>query len=249
MSLLEQFLRINLAGTDGRGTRETRFLASSRLTVYAVCVLMLAPVAIAPVFLYAWTGEMGYLGRWVFLALIVGAMAGMLSLPAAILAKASGRADLPATSAALSILLNIPLSLALVLKWGLAGAALGTSVALVLSAARLVRSVHAHFGWRVSASLRVMGALWPPILVCICCGAMTYWAFDAWFASVEPGVRFARATRVGPGLVALLLYALCVGCMFLVELIRGAFTPEERGWLTRAIPFKWFSRLAGRRSA
>ena len=222
------------------------YQASTRLTVYAVCVFMLAPLAIAPVFLYAWTGELGYVGRWVFLALIAGAMAGMLALPAAILAKASGRADLPAASAVASILLNIPLSLALVLKWGLAGAAVGTGVALVLSAARLVRSVHAHFGWRVSAGLRVVGSLWPPVLLCMCFGALTYWAFDAWFASVEPGVRFARATRIGPGLVALFLYALCLGSMLLIELGRGAFTPVERGWLMRALPFKWVARLAAR---
>ena len=66
--------------------------------------------------------------------------------------------------------------------------------------------MHAHFGWRVSVSLRAMAALWPPVLVCICFGALIYWGFDAWFAAVEPGVRFARATRIGPGLVSLLLF-------------------------------------------
>ena len=174
-------------------------------------------------------------------------MAGMLTLPAAILAKASGRVDLPAASAALSIVLNVPLSLTLVLMWGPTGAAIGTCVALLLSGARLVRAVHAHFGWRTSAALRAMAPLWPPILVCLCFGALTYWAFAVWFATVDPGIRFARATRAGPGLAGLLMYLLCLGTMFLVELGRGAFTPEERGWLTRVIPFKWFAKLAGRR--
>ena len=225
------------------------YLASSRITLYAVCMFMLAPLAVAPVFLYAWTGELGYVGRWVFLALIVGAMAGVLTLPAAILAQALGRADLPARSAALSILLNLPLSLLLVLNWGLAGAAVGTGIALLLSALQLFRSVHAHFGWRVAATLQVVMRLWPPVVVCVCFGALTYWIFNEWFATVEASVRYARPTRVGPGLLALLMYGLCVGSMFFVELARGAFTPEERGWLTRVIPFKWFARLAGRGGA
>ena len=223
------------------------YLASSRITLYAVCMFMLAPLAVAPVFLYAWTGELGYVGRWVFLALIAGAMAGVLTLPAAILAQASGRADLPARSAALSILLNVPLSLLLVLNWGLAGAAVGTGIALLFSALQLFRSVHLHFGWRASATLRTAAQLWPPVVVCVCIGALTYWIFNEWFATVEASVRYARPTRVGPGLLALLAYGFCLGTMFIVELARGAFTPEERAWLMRLIRFKWFARLANRR--
>ena len=225
------------------------YFASLRITLYAVCIFMLAPLAVAPVFLYAWTGELGYVGRWAFFALIAGAMAGVLTLPVAILAQASGRADLPARSAALSILLNLPVSLLLVLNWGLAGAAVGTGIALLLSALQLFRSVHAHFGWRVAATLQVVMRLWPPVVVCVCFGALTYWIFNEWFATVEASVRYARPTRVGPGLLALLMYGLCVGSMLFVELARGAFTPEERGWLTRVIPFKWFARLAGRGGA
>ena len=222
------------------------YFASTRMTVYAVCVFMLAPLAIAPVFLYAWTGELGYVGRWVFLALIVGAAAGVLTLPAAILAQASGRADFPARSAALSILFNVPLSLALVLQWGLAGAAIGTGIALMLSSLHLLRAVHAHFGWRITATLRTMLHLWPPIVVCVCFGALSYWMFSEWITTVEASVRYARATRIGPGLLALLMYGLCLASLLFVELARGAFTQEERSWLTRAVPFKWFARLARR---
>ena len=132
------------------------------------------------------------------------------------------------------------------LKWGPPGAAVGTGIALLLSAVQLFRSVHAHFGWRVSATLRSVVHLWPPVVVCVCYGALTYWIFNEWFATLDASVRYARPTRIGPGLLALLTYGLCFSSLFFVELARGAFTPEERGWLTRAIPFKWFARLAGR---
>ena len=196
------------------------------------------------VFLYAWTGELGYAGRWVFFSLLTGTVAGVLTFPTAILAQASGRADLSARPAVLSMGINAPLSVVMVLKWGLV--VIGTGLALCLISVSLLRAVHAHFGWRFGATLRALATLWVPIAVCACFGALVYSAFDLWFASIEPGVCFARATRVGPGLAALMLYALCLGMMFLVELGRGAFTPEERGRLTRVIPFKWFARLVAK---
>ncbi len=222
------------------------YLDSTRITAYAVCVFMLAPLAVAPAFLYAWTGELGYYGRWIFLALITGAMVSVLTLPASILAQASGRVDISAKSAATSILINVPLSLLLVLNWGAVGAAVGTGIAIVLSSLQLFRSVHSHFGWRMAATLRAMAGLWPPMLVCGCFGALTYWVFFEWFATVDAGVRYARATRLVPGLAALLMFGLCICSMFVVELLRGAFTPDESTWLTRVVPFKWFARLAAR---
>ncbi len=225
------------------------YLDSMRITVYGLCVFMLAPLAVAPVFLYAWTGELGYVGRWVFLALLTGAMASVLTLPAAILSQASGRADLPARSAGTSMVLNVLLSLLLVLNWGLAGAAIGTAIALVLGAGQLLHSVHAHFGWRVADTFRAVARLWPPVTVCLCVGGLSYWMFESWLAMVEPSVRFARATRIGPGVAALLLYVLCIGALFFVELARGAFTSGERTRLRRVVPFKWFARLAARGGA
>ncbi len=222
------------------------YAASTRITIYAMCIFMLAPLAVAPVFLYAWTGELGYAGRWAFFALIVGAMASVLTMPAAIMSQALGRADLPARSAALSMLLNVPLTLVLVFKWGLAGAAIGTGLALVLSSVSLFRSVHAHFGWRIATTLGAMARLWPPVVVCVAFGALTYWIFGEWIANVDAGVRFARATRIGPGLVVLLMYGLCIASMLFVELARGAFTKEERNFLQGAIPFKWFTKFLKR---
>ena len=218
------------------------YSASTRITLYAMCIFMLAPLAVAPVFLYAWTGELGYTGRWAFLALIVGAMASMLTMPAAIMSQALGRADLPARSAAISMLLNVPLTLVFVLKWGLAGAAIGTGLALVLSSVSLLYSVHAHFGWRIATTLGAMARLWPPVVFCVFFGALTYWIFGEWIATVEASVRFARPTRIGPGLGALLMYGLCIASMLFIELARGAFTQDERKLLQRAIPFNWLAR-------
>jgi len=77
------------------------YAQSTRFAAYGMCVFMLAPLAVSPVFLYAWAGEMGYVGSGAFVALIIGAMANMLALPAATLIQPVGLPGLPARMAVL----------------------------------------------------------------------------------------------------------------------------------------------------
>jgi O-antigen/teichoic acid export membrane protein len=224
----------------------TWYLASSRIAAYGVCVFMLAPMAIAPVFLYAWTGEMGYVGRWAFVALSIGAMASVLSLPAATLAQAEGRPNLQGRAAALAILVNVPLSLLLVVQWGLVGAAIGTAAAMLVSAVLLVAGVHRHFGRPVAATLRVLAGFWPLLLVGLCWGGLTYFLFSAWFAALDPAVRFSRVTRAYPGFVAIMVYAMCLISFAVVEIRRGALSVGERAWLASLINLKWLALVGGR---
>ena len=224
------------------------YLASTRIAAYGACVFILAPLAIAPLFLYAWTGEMGYVGRWVFVALSIGTMASVLSFPAAILAQAEGRPDLQGRAAAVAILLNIPLSLLLVIKWGLVGAAIGTGAAMLVSAAQLIGAVHRHFDRPLKTTLRVLAGFWPLLLVGLCWGALTYFLFSAWFGALDPAVRFSRVTRAHPGVVAIVIYAMCLISFAVVELRRGAFSAGERAVLARLINLKWLAIVGGRRA-
>ncbi len=218
------------------------YAESTRFAGYGVCVFMLAPLAVAPVFLYAWAGEMGYVGSGAFVALIIGAMANMLALPAATLIQTVGLPGLPARMAVLSILLNIPISLLLVTRWGLTGAAVGTGLVMVISASLLLYLVHRHFGRPLNATLRILANFWQPLLVCGILGGINYLLFSSWFATLEPGIRFARANRIYPGILALTLYALCVFSMLYVEISRGSLSPREFGFLTRLKKFKWLDR-------
>src|SRR5262249_20196660 len=114
--------------------------------LFTVLALFGAPLAIAPVFLYAWVGEMGYVSRHVFTCLAVGTAANLFARPVATLAQATGHAEIPARAAIASILVNVPLSLALVQVWGVEGAALGSSVAMVLGSALLLSQARARLG-------------------------------------------------------------------------------------------------------
>jgi O-antigen/teichoic acid export membrane protein len=218
------------------------YLASTRMAAYGVVLFMLAPLVVAPVFLYAWTGEMGYLGRWIFVALSLGAMASVLALPAATLAQAEGRPGLQGVAALAAIAINIPLSLLLVVRWGSAGAALGTAVAMTASACLLIHAVHRHFGRPVKATVQLLGAFWPPVVVCLCWMVVSYGVFGAWFETLAPATRYSRFTRVAPGFVAMLVYAMALTNVIAVEFWRGAILPRERALLADAIRGRWLAR-------
>jgi len=213
------------------------YQASNRLTAYGVAAFMLAPLAVAPVFLYAWTGEMGYFGRWAFAALSLGAMANVLTLPTVALLQAAGKPGFQARAALLVIALNVPLSLLLVKHWGSTGAAIGTAVALASGSAQLVYLAHRHFAQPIRATLRLLAGFWPLLVVCAAWGGLSLAAFDAWFSTLAPDTRFARANRLVPGLAALGVYALCLLSMFGVEWWRGAISAEEKRRLKRWLAF------------
>lgn len=228
---LESLLPSAVTRHEDRDEAWRWYLSSTRIAVYGVCAFMFAPLAVAPLFLYAWTGEMGYLGRWVFVALIVGAMANVLAMPAATLAQAAGKPGLQGRAAVLGVLINIPLSLTLVFKWGSAGAALGTSAAMLVSAAYLLFVVHRHLDRALGPTLKLLAKFWPVLLVGLAWFAVTYLFFSGWFASLDPALRYSRATRAYPGLVALGVYLLCVGSMLAVLVLGGALSARERAWL------------------
>ena len=52
---------------------------------------------------------------------------------------------------------------------------------------------------------------------------------------MDPAIRFARATRVYPGLAAVAVYLMCVISMVVIEWRRGALSRDERAFLTRVI--------------
>jgi O-antigen/teichoic acid export membrane protein len=233
----ETFLPTAMTHAANRDEAWRWYVSSTRIAAYGVCLFLLVPLVAAPMFLYAWTGQMGYVGRWAFVALAFGAMASVLAFPAATLMQAAGRPGVPGKASAYAILLNVPLSLIFVLKWGVTGAAIGTAVAMVVSASLLLHAAHRHFGRPLAATCRMLLEFWPLLLVCAGWGATTYFAYNAWFETLDPATRFSRATRVWPGIYSIAIYAACVVSLFMLQLYRGAFTTEERAFLARITRF------------
>jgi O-antigen/teichoic acid export membrane protein len=218
-----------------------RYLSATRLAASAVIIFMIAPLAVAPVFLYAWTGEMGYSARWVFLFLLVGAAGNVLALPAASMAQAAGRAGIQAHSAIVSMLVNIPLSIILVLQWQMTGAAAGSAVAMLSGSAILLFEVHRSHGQALSATMKGLLKLWPLLIVCLACGLVVYAPFEHWLSSLDSATRYSWQTRAWLGLLSGGAYLVCLTVMAVVQIHRGALSGAQYDFLVRWIRFKWFA--------
>jgi O-antigen/teichoic acid export membrane protein len=204
-----------------------RYRAVTRLAGAAVSVFMLAPLALMPVFLYAWTGQMGYASRGAFAALLLGFAVNVLTLPAAAMVQAAGRADLQARAAVLTLLLNVPLSVVLLLRWGMAGAALGTAIAMVAGAAMLFTSMHRIYARSPATTLRLLAGFWPVLPVCLLFLAVSWIPFEAWLAGIDPAVRFAWQTRLVPALACALAYPACVAALLAWLVRNGTLSPGD----------------------
>jgi O-antigen/teichoic acid export membrane protein len=206
----------------------------ARLAVYGILLFFAAPLAVGPVFLYAWVGEMGYVSRHVFAFLVVGAAANLLVLPLSTLAQAAGRPQVQARAAIASILLNVPLSLTLVRLWGVEGAALGSSLAMVVGMAVLLREASKALGRDVvSVVTRTLVRHWPLALVCVVWGVAVRVGFDRWLNATSIPVRYLRSQRAVAGVVALGLYAGCVVTLVLFKRNLLGLDHDERELVAR----------------
>jgi len=237
---IDSFLATAAIGQTAKADLWQQYQRITQLAAIAVLVFMIAPLAIAPLFLYAWTGEMGYTGRWVFLSLILGAAFSVLALPAAAMAQAAGRAELQARAAVVTLLINVPLSFFLILKLQLVGVAAGTAIAMMTGAALLIADVHKAYAQPLMSTLKPLWHfVWPPACVCAAFALLAWFPFELWLASLDPATRFSREMRVIPGLLAGFTYVGCLISMLALQIHRGALTAEQQEMVCRLIPFRW----------
>ena len=231
---METFLPVATQRTVGGQHRVAATRMMARLAVYAGLIFFAAPLTVAPVFLYAWVGEMGYVSRRVFAFLVIGAAANLLALPLATVAQAAGQPGVQARAALASILLNVPLSLTLVQVWGLEGAAMGSSLAMILGMAVLLQQARLTLGRDVvSAVTGTLGRHWPLALVCLAFGTTVHVVFQRWVEGTSITVRYAVGSRATAGLIALGLYAACLLMLVALKVRLLGMEDDERQLLER----------------
>lgn len=249
VSGIEAFLPSATINAEEKSRAWGLYQKMTKLTVYGVVLFLIAPLTIAPMFLYAWTGEMGIYARWIFVALILGVVANITVLPSAIIVQAAGHAEIQTKSAIFSVILNIPLSLLFIQIWGSVGAAIGTGIALVGSACLLFYSTHRYYGKDMARTLHEFWyKLWPALIVCLVWALFSFALFKVWFATFDPHVRYSIHTRIYPGIVSLLLYAGCIKTIIIVLAYKGLFDREELELLFRVIRFRWFRNFCQARA-
>jgi O-antigen/teichoic acid export membrane protein len=200
-----------------------------KLTVYGTLLFLLAPAAVAPVLLYGWVGELGFVSRWVFVGLVVASSASLLSMPFATMAQALGRPIIQARAAFVTVTLSLTFGAALVPGLGAEGVALATAVSAVVGAALMVAEVLGvlRLPFRDTVWRAVVGR-WPAALACLLFGSALAWAFRVWLESTPLSARYTVTARAEGLLMCAVLYVACVVAMVVAQgWIRG-FDVDER---------------------
>lgn len=104
-----------------------------RLTVLGVGFFLLLPLAVSPIGLFAWVGQIGYHAAGTFALLVLSVISTMLIMPLSMTAQAKGKASIEFTRAACAMVINVPASVLLIHSYGKEGAALGTLIACMVA--------------------------------------------------------------------------------------------------------------------
>lgn len=146
------------------------YLVMTRIAGIAAVFFLLLPMAVSPIFLFAWVGQVGYRGCWVFMLLATGISVSVLAMPVSNFIQAMGKTSIDARFAIFSITMNICFSLLLIQQWGKEGAAAGTGLALLITGVTYMNKFHRMQGRQLVKTLRhLLHLLWPAILICLVC--------------------------------------------------------------------------------
>ncbi len=200
------------------GPPQEQLVSLLRFTLLGTAVFLLLPIAVAPIGLFAWVGQVGYHAAGVFLLLALAITSNVLVMPFNIYLQAVGRVELELRRAMTAAAANIPLSVLLIGHLGKEGAALGTLIACL--GANLLFAIGFQRNFKVPLNQMVRGTAsiaWP-----IAC-TVGLIGCAAWL--IEPLVITSR-WRMAPAAAG--LYA--CGLVLLATLLMrtGALTARER---------------------
>lgn len=191
-----------------------------RLTVLGAGFFLLLPMAVAPIALFAWVGQIGYHAAGTFTLLALAMISTLLVTPLSMAAQAMGQASMELKRASGAMLINLPAAAILISLYGKEGAALGTLLACFTANTVFARWLLRRLGL---PQTRVMLAL-RPLIVPMLAGAVLL-AMAA--RLIEPFVISSR-WYMAPAAVG--LYAVGLLAVFMWLWQSGALLAEERAF-------------------
>lgn len=230
---IDSFLATAAIGQADREALWREYERATKLAIVAVFIFILAPLAVAPMFLYAWTGELGYEARCIVLVLAVGAAFSIVALPAGAMVQAAGRPDLQARAAIASLVVNIPLSYFLVLNFALVGVAAGTAIAMCIGAMLLIADAHLAYGQRAVATFRLY-TRYAKLILCIIALAAVCWTVFDHFMRPPAAVATSAGVRVSAAVGAVAIYAFIIATMVVARVSQTTLGGND----TRVAPRK-----------
>ncbi|MGK2859768.1 MAG: hypothetical protein ACSLFQ_21430 [Thermoanaerobaculia bacterium] len=190
---------------------------TTRYAAFGALLFLGVPLAAGWYFMFAWAGQFGYYARWAFPALGLGALAALVAVPAALLLQAEGRPDVEARAAVISVLINLPVSLLLIPKFGAAGASLGIGLGTAAGAVWLLSRFHRLHSLSMTETLSdVWRVVREPALVVATAGVLATASFKLWLTPQLPVTGFSGEARMWPAVIACGIGLLCGSFVALV---------------------------------
>ena len=116
------------------------------------------------------------------------------------------------------------------------GAAIGTSVSMVLGSLVLVRSARNALGTEVVKTVVATVTRHAPLaVVCLLWAAAVHVFFDQWFLGTSVSLRYDLGRRALAGAIAVGLYFACLLSLLLVKQRVIGVDPEDRALLARTL--------------
>ncbi len=183
---------------------------TTRYAAFGALLFIGVPLAAGWYFLFSWAGEFGYYARWAFPALGLGALTALVAVPAAILLQAEGRPDVEARAAGISVLLNLPLSLLLIPRFGAAGAGFAIGVGTAIGAIWILARFHRLHELSVLDTLvNLWQSIRTPAITVVVVGILEAVSFKVWFTPLLPVTGFSARARMVPAVIACAIGGLC----------------------------------------
>jgi O-antigen/teichoic acid export membrane protein len=190
----------------------------TRAAACSAVLFLLLPLGVSPLFLFAWAGEIGYHGRWVFAWVAVALCADIVGVPVSSFVQAMGRTALDAKYACAGLVLHVALAAALVGRFGKEGVAAAGAIGIVGAQLGYLSAFHRIMDRRLGETI---GMLWHEfrlaLLVCAACAMIA--------AAIKPWIIASR-WYMAPASVALY-----VGCLAALGfLYRSRLQWVAAGW-------------------
>lgn len=151
-------MRMFLPAVAKRELQDARelYFRMTAATGYGALIFLLVPLTIAQFFLFAWAGEIGYHGRWVFLWIGFALCVDLMIAPVSSFIQALGRTDLEAAMVFRGLAVHFALAVLLIGRFGKNGAAAACAMGMVFGHASYVRRFHRLMEWRLVETLKML---------------------------------------------------------------------------------------------
>ena len=193
---------------DAKGERSKLIEGYTRITKYLGLIaspLFILIIISAPQIMMSWMGP-GYERSVLIIQVLgVGWLCSVLGGVRSVVLQAIGKPGIETRVGIIAVVMNIPLSIIFILRFGFTGVAFGTSIALLFSVLYGFRKLHQEL--QIPLGVFIRNTFLKPLLLCICIG-LSLWILTALFQETlfEPTRIWSLGVLVLKSTLFLIIY-------------------------------------------